>query len=275
VWRDWCVGRRRRGRLDWIYALVLELLLQNVNVRAQARVLALEALGMAARPSETGDAVCGAALGVVLCARRAASRLRVTSYLADLLRRMLVDMYRLVLQPHVIGFQDGCVSSSLSHPPGPTLSFFLHASQSLPRSYLASVAGLASAVGGALPAGGGGERGVIVIFDVQVLSRVFRRHGRAGIVVDRALHRHGRPLVEMRRAWAADDDDVTQARLGRVSDELMATSVSAARAAQGGRAQESGVSVGGWHGWWVRRGGGGFEAVRARAMQEALVPNPV
>jgi hypothetical protein len=241
-------------------------------VRAQARVLALEALGVAARPSETGDAVGGATFGIVLGAWRAASRLRVTSYLTDLFGRVLVDMYIFVLPQHIIGFH-GCISPSLSHfLPSPSLSFFL---QPLPRSYLASVAGLASAVGGALPAGGGGERGVIVIFDVQVLSRVFRRHGRAGIVVDRALHRHGRPLVEMRRAWATDDDDVSQARLGRVSFELVASSVSAARAAQGGRAQESGVSVGGWHGWWVRRGGGGFEAVRARAMQEALVPNPV
>jgi hypothetical protein len=76
--------------------------------------------------------------------------------------------------------------------------------------------------------------------------------GKADRVADAETALHGRPLVEMRRAWAADDDDVTQGRLGRVSDELMATSVSAARAARGGRAQESGVSVGGWHGWWVR-----------------------
>jgi hypothetical protein len=122
--------------------------------------------------------------------------------------------------------------------------FSRHCSHFLLRSYLAPVAGLASAVGGALPAGGGGHGGVWVIFDVQVLSRVFGRHGRAGIVVDRALHRHGRPLVEM-----TDSNDVTNSRLGlRQADKRsteancwLATSVSPARAAKAGGRKESGV----------------------------------
>jgi hypothetical protein len=125
--------------LDWIYALVLELLLQKVNVRAQARVLALEALGVAARPSETGDAVGGATFGIVLGAWRAASRLRVTSYLTDLFGRVLVDIYIFVLPQHIIGFH-GCISPSLSRfLPSPSLSFCnlfhdrtLHLSQAWP-----------------------------------------------------------------------------------------------------------------------------------------------
>ena len=137
-----------------------------------------------------------------------------------------------------------------------TLHFSL-ASQVLLGSYLASVAGLASAVGGALPAGGGGERGVWVIFDVQVLSRVFRRHGRAGIVVDRALHRHGRPRVEMRRRRATTpprrDPGWSQSALG---GELLAWAgkfrLSCARAGsrEGARIRSIGRRV-------ARVGGGG------------------
>jgi hypothetical protein len=125
---------------------------------------------------------------------------------------------------------------------------------------------LASAVGGALPAGGGGHGGVWVIFDVQVLSRVFGRHGRAGIVVDRALHRHGRPLVEM-----TDSNDVTNSRLvsGRQTSEAqkrtagwqLPSHLRELRRREGARNPESVARVVGE----ARRGG--FEAVRARALE--------
>lgn len=48
----------------------------------------------------------------------------------------------------------------------------------------------------------------------------------------------------------------------------LASSVSAARELEAGRAQESGVSVGGWHGWWVRRGGGDSRLLGARASSD-------
>ena len=62
-------------------------------MRAQVRVLALETLGVAARPGEAGYAIGGAAFGIVLGAGRAASRLWVTSYLADLLSGVSVMMH--------------------------------------------------------------------------------------------------------------------------------------------------------------------------------------
>ena len=68
----------------WIVALVPQLPLQALNVRAQARDFALEILGMATGAGEACDAVCCTTLGVVLGARRAAAGLGVAADLSCL-----------------------------------------------------------------------------------------------------------------------------------------------------------------------------------------------
>lgn len=80
----------------WVDALILQLLLEALDVLAQAGVLALEVLRMATGASEACDAVCGATLGVVLGARRAAARLGVAADLPEL--RMGVMLARGCLQ---------------------------------------------------------------------------------------------------------------------------------------------------------------------------------
>lgn len=78
------VGRVDSGRVYRVETLVLQLPLQALDVCAQAGVLALEVLGMATRAREAGDAVGGAALGVVLRAGRAAAGLGVAADLPEL-----------------------------------------------------------------------------------------------------------------------------------------------------------------------------------------------
>jgi hypothetical protein len=70
-----------------VNALVLQLLLEVLNMRAQARVLALQVLRMAAGPGEACNAICCTTLGVVLCAWRAAAGLWVAADLSELRAR--------------------------------------------------------------------------------------------------------------------------------------------------------------------------------------------
>lgn len=65
-------------------ALVLQLPLQALDVRAQAGVLAIEVLRMATGAGEACNAVCCTTFGVVLGAGRAAAGLRVAADLSCL-----------------------------------------------------------------------------------------------------------------------------------------------------------------------------------------------
>jgi len=72
--------------------LVLQLLLQALDVGAQAGVFAIEVLGMATGAGEACDAICCTTFGVVLGAGRAAAGLGVAADLSCLRkgRRMSV-----------------------------------------------------------------------------------------------------------------------------------------------------------------------------------------
>lgn len=72
------------GRVYWVDALILQLLLEALDVLAQAGVLALEVLRMTTGAGEACDAICCTTLGVVLGARRAAAGLGIAADLPEL-----------------------------------------------------------------------------------------------------------------------------------------------------------------------------------------------
>jgi hypothetical protein len=209
-------------------------------MRAQARVLALEALGVAARPGEAGDAVGGAAFGVVLGAGRAASGLRVASYLADLLGSVSVVMYLVVLQSRVIVFQDVCVSSNLSE--SPTLPLFLSISPPqflpIPFEIVPCICRRLGQCGWRRPSCGRWRRarrlghircaGPVANVSAAWAGRHRRRQGAS----------QAWPASSRDATATGDDDDVTNSRFGSQANCWLglATSVSPARAGKpGGR----------------------------------------
>ena len=92
VGREVGVAGGDSGRRYWLVTLVLQLLLQALDVGAQAGIFAIEVLGMATGAGEACDAVCCTTFGVVLGAGRAAAGLGVAADLSCLRegRRMSV-----------------------------------------------------------------------------------------------------------------------------------------------------------------------------------------
>jgi hypothetical protein len=175
----------------WVDTFVLQLPLQAVDVRAQARVLALKVLRMATGAGEACDAVCCTTFGVVLRARRAAAGLRVA---ADLPGLWVVLVSEWSLDVWMYGCMDAC------HGVGTAVEQTAH-------THLAPVACLPSAARQALLPRARTLAGVLrVVVDVQVVARGLGRHVMMGavlavvvVVVHGALHRHGAVVVVLRR----------------------------------------------------------------------------
>jgi hypothetical protein len=166
----------------WVDTLVLQLPLQALDVRAQARVLALKVLRMATGAGKACNAVCCTTFGIVLRARRAAAGLRVAADLP--------------------GLWAGRVSVRVMSALMDVCRYVWHGTHLAPVACLSSTARQALFPRARTLAGGV----LRVVVDVQVVARGLGRHVMVGavlavvvVVVHGALHRHGAVVVVVRR----------------------------------------------------------------------------